>query len=609
LALAASLGAVSADAVVRSVHGHGYGITPIAGSAEQSLVAPSQAHRASPPAHARRFDEPPFGGSRLESQGGPVMHSATTHVIYWDPSPAQFTSTTKGIVEGFFVDVAHDSGLATNVFAVAGQYTDSTGHSAYSSTFAGALRDGNPYPTSGNCKTPNEADKGPYATCLFDGQLQSELTAFIGEDGLPTGPTQLYFILLPHNVASCLPEVLEGKQVCSNNFYCAYHSYIRPGQSNEIIYADIPFSLLDTNFAKGCQADGNAEIQLPGGDRGASNAETRFADVALKYLSHEYIEAATDPLVNFETAWVDEEGEEVADKCNGVPFSEEEEGEPGFDRQAFTPTLGGSAVSGTLFNQLINGGGFYLQSEWDNAAGACLMKPLALGAGSFAPPGGTAGAVVSFTGSSSDPYGGFEPTWDFGDGTGGAGASTSHVYSSAGSYTVTMTPKDSLTGSTGEPVSHTVTIASAPVASPSSPVTPPPGPNSTFTVKPATNPKTGAITVTISLLNPGAFSWAATFPNGKFGAFASRRRCKAPRVRLAGKCLSAKITFAQGRKLFATAGVIRVTLAPSAAARKALKNALRRKKGLPVTVVLTFQSALGGPPVAHSDTVTVRPTK
>ena len=254
VSLLVSLGAASANAVVAKIGGHGYGITPIGISGEASPLARARATRAG--AHA--FDEPPFGGSELVNlEDGPVMHSVTTHVVYWDPPSAQFTNTTKGIVDGFFTDVAHDSGLPTNVFGVAAQYTDSVGHAAYSSTFGGALTDSNPYPASGDCTVPNEVDKGPYATCLFDEQLQEQLAEFIEERSLPTGPAQLYFVLLPHNVATCLNEVVEGKQVCSNNFYCAYHSYVDPGSPQEIIYADIPFSLLDSNFAKGCQSDGN----------------------------------------------------------------------------------------------------------------------------------------------------------------------------------------------------------------------------------------------------------------------------------------------------------------------------------------------------------------
>jgi hypothetical protein len=39
---------------------------------------------------------------------------------------------------------------------------------------------------------------------------------------------------------------------------------------------------------------------------------------------------------------------------------------------------------------------------------------------------------------------------------------------------------------------------------------------------------------------------------------------------------------------------------------KALKNALKQKKGLPVTITLTFQSARGGSPVSHTRVLTVK---
>lgn len=634
-ALLSALVAASAGAVVAKLGGHGYGVAPINASGERALVT---AHRRSSPSlrtGARPFDEPPFAGSPLENPAeDPVMHEVTTHVVYWDPS-GQFTSTTKGIVEGFLSHLANDSGLATNTFAIGGQYTDSTGNAAYSSTFGGAILDKHAYPTSGNCTVPNEVDKGPYTKCLFDSQLQGELATVIGEESLPKGSTQLYFVLLPHTVATCLPETIGGKQVCSNNFYCAYHSYISPGTANEIIYADIPFSLLDSSFAKGCQSDGNPEIQLPNGDKGASNAETRFADVALKYLSHEYIEAATDPLVNFETAWVDEEGLEIGDKCNSIPFEAEEEGEPGFDKHAFTPTLGGSAVSGTLFNQAIDSGHYYLQSEWDNAGEACLMKPLALGAVAVGVGAASAGLPVSFTSSASDPYGAFEPSWSFGDGGTATGPSPSHIYATAGEYTVTMTPRDALTGSTASAIVRTVTVAPPPP--PAEPVAPPPvtttnsvtttssvtttgaattpptvttkqtSPTSAFVTQPGGfTAATGAITLRATFSDPGTLSWAATFANGKFGAFASSASCKKGQLRLHGRCLPAKIFFAKGSRSLAAGGSVTITLKPSASALKALKAALKQRKGVPVSIVLTFRSSRGGAPVSQAQTVTVK---
>ena len=455
--LALSVCTSPADAIIVRADGHSYGVTPIKGVNPLSLPGAYPAAGSSPtlsPAGPRKFDGLPEGGGPLTYHGGPVMHSVTTHVIYWDPNK-EFTATTKGIVGKFFTDVAHDRELASNVFAVAGQYKDGSGHAAYIATVGSEGADEIAYPTSG-CVPPNEADKGPYTRCITDAQLQAQLSAYVTANHLPTGPTQQYFMLLPHKVVTCLPEEA-GVHPCSNNFYCAYHSSISPGSPNEIIYSDIPFSLLDTSFVKGCQDDGNKAVQHPNGDTAGTNESTRFADVALKYTSHEYTEAATDPLG---TAYFDANGLENGDKCNGVTADPEKNG-IGYDANSFLPTLGGSAGSGTLFDQSINTDSYYLQSEWDNAATACKMTPVPLSEAKFtaSPASGVVGAPVQFTGTATDVYSALGFTWSFGDGAEGAGAAPSHTYAAPGTYEVTMTPRDELTGSTTGPVRHAFVVA------------------------------------------------------------------------------------------------------------------------------------------------------
>jgi hypothetical protein len=622
--VALSFSAAPASAVVAELGGHGYGITPLKAVDEEQLVSAYEAqHQAALSAapFASPYDVGPLGGSQLVNlEDGPVMHSVTTHVIYWDPNK-ELTDATKGIVDGFFGDVAHDSGLPTNVFAVAAQYTDRTGNAAYASTATTPQIDTDAFPPSECAAAPGGDPGPPYTKCLLDSGLREELSKFVAAEQLPVGPTQLYMLLLPHRVATCLEEEAEispgvFEQICSNNFFCAYHSYIEPATAGEIIYATIPFSLLDSSDAKGCQDDGHPVIQQPNPDNAnGSDSETRFADVALKYISHEYIEAVTDPLVEFETAWVDAHGLEVGDKCNGVHGPSNGVGR---DPNSFLPVLGGLAAEGTLFNQVIDSGHYYLQSEWDNAAKACLMKPLSLGGASFAVPSATAGAPVTFTGSAFDPYAGFEPTWTFGDGATGSGTSASHTYATAGEFTVTMTPRDRLTNATGPAVSHTIVVGAAPVAAPVA-VAPPPAvaavavtavtPHSTFVAATAVvNGKTGVVTLTTSVLDPGTLSFRATFPNGRFGAFASSA-CRKPRIRLTGRCLPATIVYASGSRSFAAAGRVRVTLKPSASALRALKRALRQRRGLPVTLVLTFQSARGGAAFSRSQSLIVRPRR
>jgi PKD repeat protein len=688
--LALSVWAAPSGAVVANIGGHAYGLTPIRGVNPASLPSVQRARRASGVSATGPI--PYDKTNQLTYHGGPVMHSVTTHVVYWDPN-GEFTATTKSIVKKFFTDVAHDSGLASNVFPIAGQYGDRTGHTVYSSTFAGEATDATAFPASG-CTIPSGTgiDAGPpYTHCLTDEQLQTELKAFVEKEHLPKGPTQQYFVLFPHKVAVCFTKTTE----CSNNVFCAYHSSIEGGSSNEIIYSDIPFTLLDSGHVKECQFDGlkTSEIQNPNGDTAGTNENTRYADVALKYTSHEYTEAATDPLGN--AWWEEPSGQENGDKCNftgsGSGFGE--------DPNAFLPTLGGSAVSGTLFDQSINGDSFYIQSEWDNAVKACLMKPAALTAAGFtaAPTSGVAGAPVKFSGFATDPYGGLGFVWKFGDGTESAAASPEHVYAAPGSYEVTMTPKDEFTASTTAPVVHaivladeqptaslslspnpatagspvsfnggassdpdgsivsyswnfgdasaaeggaapshtygaagtytvtlaatdsagltatttqSVTVNAAPVViakvTPTAPV-----PNSSFGALSASlNQTTGLLTFTESVGDPGTFSWLLTFQNGKFGVFAaSTSRCKKGYVKLNGKCRPSKIVYAKGSKVVAAAGTLTFTIKPSRSALTALKNALKRKKGLPVTITLTYQSSRGGSPVAHTQSLTIKPKK
>jgi hypothetical protein len=121
------------------------------------------------------------------------------------------------------------------------------------------------------------------------------------------------------------------------------------------------------------------------------------------------------------------------------------------------------------------------------------------------------------------------------------------------------------------------------------------------------NPTTGAITFTVSVGDPGTFGWLLTFQNGKFGVFASRKtKCNAGLVTLKGKCRPAKVVFGKGSQAVAAAGIVSFTIKPSASGLKALRNASRRKKGLPVTATFTFQSSRGGSPVSHTQSLTLK---
>jgi PKD repeat protein len=407
----------------------------------------------------------------------------------------------------------------------------------------------------------------------------------------------------------------------------------------------------------------------------------------LKYISHEYIEASTDPRLN---SWVDKLGHEIGDKCNSYSPVAEEETDP----NAFAPTLGGEALEATLFNQSINADHYYVQSEWDNGANACTMRPVPLEGTGFTPSSATAlvGSPASFSAAAVDRYGGLGFSWTFGDGGSGSGSAPSHVYAAPGVYTVTMTARDSLTGSTAPAVEHTIVVNDVPSASfAASPNPGTPGvamefnasasrdpdgaivgyawtfgdgaaasgasvshayaAGGTYTitltvtdsagqtaavahslnVSPAgalansaqtltgskfnslsatVDPSTGAITFTEFPANAGRFSWLLTFQNGRFGVYASRNaKCKPGFLGLGGRCRPARIVFAKGGQSVASAGAVSFTIRPTAAGLRALRVALKRHTGLALLAALTFQSSVGGAPVTHTQSLTVRPKR
>jgi hypothetical protein len=199
---------------------------------------------------------------------------------------------------------------------------------------------------------------------------------------------------------------------------------------------------------------------------------------------------------------------------------------------------------------------------------------------------------------------------------GGLAANTAYHFRVAATNaggTTTGADQTFTTPSNPPPPAAEATAAVAPPASipvvalsPASPLTA--APNSNFSPLRATfNTKTGVITLTGSVRDPGTFKWLLTFQNGKFGVFAaSTAKCKQGFVRLKGKCRPSAIMYAKGSKLLAAPGTVRFTTKPSASALRALKNALKQKRGLPVAIRLTFQSSRGGSAVSHTQSLMVR---
>ena len=348
--------------------------------------------------------EPP-----LVYHGGPVMHSHKAYAIFWAPSGYSFPAGYAAAITEYLERVAADSGKPSNVYSVSAQYTDETGHATYSDTYGGSVNDTHAYPTSGTCPTYTGIGGESFTACISDAKLEAEVDTVIGEQSWPRGLGAEYYVVLPPHAGSCFDT---GGTECFDTDYCAYHSYTLA--SPHAIYANISYSPGDP---EGCGVS-----QYP---NGKSNGNV---DDSLSSLSHEANESITDPTLE---AWYDEEGLENGDECRNTPFEED-----------FGPPLGGS--SGTLFNQEIGGGHYYLQQEWSNDIEDCAQR-VGLPTPVIANPGQVVvGQSASFNGSGSFPGDGgidsFE--WDFGDSGTASGPKPVHTFSTTGAFLVTLTLTD-----------------------------------------------------------------------------------------------------------------------------------------------------------------------
>ncbi len=339
----------------------------------------------------------------LEYHGGIVLHSSDPYLIFWDPS-SSISSASELLLERYFTDTAADSTDSTDVFGVGRQFTDTTGFADASETFSAtsqALVDTQPYPASCTQTKPT------YPVCLTDAQLQTEIARFISANSLPTGSganAPVYFIVTPGTVNICM----QGSG-CTSTVFCAYHSTFTDS-SHSVLYAAIPLffdGASSTQNPKLCQSDGTSEVQEPNAD---------IADVAIKYMSHEYNETITDP-VDGGGWWDNSSGNEDGDNCNYYASSFNPA--MGENPDAFKPVLGGSASAGTLFDQLINGDPYYSQTEWSNGNLNCESQPVnATLAPAFATSVQSGDTVTLDPSGSSSSAGYSSTTWSFGDNSG-----------------------------------------------------------------------------------------------------------------------------------------------------------------------------------------------
>jgi len=77
-------------------------------------------------------------------------------------------------------------------------------------------------------------------------------------------------------------------------------------------------------------------------------------------------------------------------------------------------------------------------------------------------------------------------------------------------------------------------------------------------------------------------------------------------IRLRGRCRPARIVFSRGSQAVRSASTVSFTLKPTPSALKALRRALKQRRGLPVLAVFSFQASAAGEPTSHAQSLLVR---
>jgi hypothetical protein len=259
--------------------------------------------------------------SVLDYHGGRVMHTNSTFMIYWSPPGSTWQRGYMNAVNGFFQNVAADSGTGNDPYSTLLQYYDTAGHIGYRSTYAGSYVDHSAFPANG-CPAYST-----YTVCLTDAQQRAEVRRVVRQLDLPVDGTHGYFLYMPKNVGSCFDA---AGTVCAFTYYCAYHGF-----DQNVLYASIPYAATDH---RGC-----------GVDNGPNASD---ADDTIDGASHEHREMIDDPYLS---AWWDNKGYESSDKCAYI----------------WGPTTQ-TAVG--QYNQTINGHHYLLQEEWSNATKSCVQR-------------------------------------------------------------------------------------------------------------------------------------------------------------------------------------------------------------------------------------------
>ena len=288
------------------------------------------------------------------TNGGDVMGTTGPIVvtpIFWHPSGHPMPNKYTNIISTYLGDVAHDSGLHSNVFSTMNEYYGSNGNISYQLRLGRGIDDTGPLPTTGGCTVGSAdatgiyKDGSGYDACVDDDQLIAETERVVAANHVPIDLSHMYVLYLPKHVESCFnasdTTVSPATNACTINHYpsaayCAYHSMAPSG----MVYGNLPFPIYQGSVPFTCGSNSNRNFGVIETPNGNPDADTETSPT-----SHEIMEAITDPDVS--TGWYDDFGFENGDECAYV----------------YGPSAG---KPGALYNQTIHNHHYLTQEEFSN---------------------------------------------------------------------------------------------------------------------------------------------------------------------------------------------------------------------------------------------------
>ena len=271
----------------------------------------------------------------LPAGNGDIMPSTTLYYVFWLPTGLHYEANAAGDTnyENLLVQWAQDLG-GTQFHNLVTQYNGNNGTISNTVSYGGSWTDTGAYPHAGTTGDP-----------LQDSNIRDEVTAaFAANSSWVQGINTIVAVFTANGIQECASF---GCTFDTTGGFCAYHDHFNPGGS------DTPYAFMgydDFTHVAGftCVAGQTSSDTDP--NRGNYPNGDRAADAEINTLSHEVIEAETDPHPNDTWTAPNPEGE-IGDACN---FN-------------FAPRndLGADVY--------MNGHGYIMQQEYSNAAHNCAI--------------------------------------------------------------------------------------------------------------------------------------------------------------------------------------------------------------------------------------------